>query len=141
MTEGDAPTRVGIGLIRRGGSYLIRRRPARPGSPMPGIWEFPGGKVESGEVPAEAAARECREEVGLDVAIGRLDRCLVYRYPHGVVELSYFHARPVDPLAEPDPATGFRWVRREDLPGYTFPPANEPLIADLAAGRGVDLEE
>ena len=131
MTEA-ARTRVGIGLIGRKGMYLIRQRPATPGSPMPGFWEFPGGKVEPGETPAEATVRECREEVGLIVAVGRLDRRTVYDYPHGRVELFYFHAWPTDPLAEPAAGSGFHWVPAADLPGYPFPPANEALIADLA---------
>lgn len=131
-----SPTRVGVGLIERGGSYLIRRRPAGNGSPMPGVWEFPGGKVEPGETPAEATARECREEVGLSVEVGVLNRRTLHEYPHGQVELFYFHARPSDPTAEPAPESGFRWVRAADLPTYTFPPANEGLIADLAAHAG-----
>ena len=129
-------TQVGIGLIGRAGSYLIRQRPARPGSPMPGFWEFPGGKVEPGESPADATARECLEEVGIAIAVGPLARRTVFDYPHGPVELFYYHARPLDPGGEPSPDSGFRWVRAADLPAYTFPPANESLIADLAAGGG-----
>ena len=132
-----APVRVGIALIGRAGAFLIRRRPPLPGSPMPGKWEFAGGKVEPGETPAEAAAREGREEVGAAVVVGPLDRRLTYRYPHGLVELWYYHARLDPDDAEPSPASGFRWVRAEDLPGYDFPPANDALIADLAAGRAV----
>ena len=135
MTEARA-IQVGIGLIERGGSFLIRQRPATPGSPMPGFWEFPGGKVEPGETPAVATARECREEVGFDVEVGRLDRTFAHDYPHGLVELFYFHAHATDPAAEPGPESGFRWVRAADLPGYTFPPANDSLIADLARRAG-----
>lgn len=133
------PVRVGIALIGRAGAFLIRQRPPLPGSPMPGKWEFAGGKVEAGETPAEAAAREGCEEVGTPVVVGRLDRRTTYHYPHGLVELWYYHARldPVD--AEPSPGSGFRWVRAEDLSGYEFPPANDALIADLAAGRGVGV--
>ena len=134
MSEAKA-IQVGIGLIERGGSFLIRQRPASPGSPMPGLWEFPGGKVEPGETPAEATARECREEVGLDVTVGSLNRHLVHDYPHGLVELFYFHAQPTDPTSEPGPESGFRWVQAGDLPAYTFPPANETLIVDLAQWR------
>ena len=131
MTEARV-VQVGIGLIERGGSFLIRQRPATPGSPMPGLWEFPGGKVEPGETPAAATARECREEVGLDVTVGSLNRRLIHEYPHGLVELFYFHAHPTDPRAEPGSKSGFRWVHSADLPAYTFPPANDALIADLA---------
>ena len=83
----ELPTRVGIGLIGRRGCYLIRRR--RPGQIMAGVWEFPGGKCEPGESPEAAAARECLEEVGVAVVVGRLRARIVHRYPHGLVELSY----------------------------------------------------
>ena len=64
----DDPIRVGIALVERGGCYLVRRRPPLPGSPMPGVWEFPGGKCEPGESPASATVRECLEEAGLTLA-------------------------------------------------------------------------
>jgi len=131
---GPDPVQVGIGLVGRDGFYLIRQRPE--GSAMPGVWEFPGGKVEPGESPAEATARECWEEVGLRVEVGRLDCRIIHQYPHGLVELFYFHARLINSDAEPAPRTGFRWVRAGDLPTYTFPPANDAVIADLAASVG-----
>ena len=108
---------------------------------MPGVWEFPGGKVEPGETPAAATARECWEEVGLAVEVGRLDRQLTYDYPHGRVELWYFHARTCQTHAEPAANSGFQWVRAVDLPSYIFPPANEALIADLAVGGSGHFEE
>lgn len=99
---------------------------------MPGVWEFPGGKCEPGETPAEATARECLEEVGLAVMVGRLDRTTRFRYPHGFVELHYFHCAPEPADAEPAAGSGFRWVAARDLLALRFPPANEALIAELA---------
>ena len=129
----ELPIRVGIGLIGRGGRYLIRRRPE--GSAMAGYWEFPGGKCEPDESPEAATARECLEEVGIGVVVGELVHQVVHRYPHGLVELNYFlcATRPVD--AEPSEASGFVWVLAGDLPGYRFPEANDVVIADLAASR------
>lgn len=127
----EAPTRVGIGLIGREGHYLIRRR--RPGQIMAGVWEFPGGKCEPGESPEAAAGRECLEEVGVPVEVGRLRARFVHRYPHGLVELSYYDCRTLDPAAEPGAGSGFEWVAASALPGYTFPGANEPVVAELAA--------
>ena len=132
-TEATDPIRVGIGLIERAGRYLIRRR--LPGQIMAGIWEFPGGKAESNESPAQAAIRECLEEVGVEVAVDRLRSQVVHRYPHGLVELSYYDCRTIDPNAEPPAETGFVWVAATELPGYTFPEANESVIADLARSR------
>ncbi|RUL86104.1 (deoxy)nucleoside triphosphate pyrophosphohydrolase [Tautonia sociabilis] len=133
MAGATGATRVGIGLIARGGRVLIRRRPPRPGSPMPGLWEFPGGKCEPGESPEAAAARECREETGLLVEIGRRRRVVTHRYPHGLVELHYFDARPADPGAEPEAGSGFIWAPVADLPNLSFPEANAPILAELAS--------
>lgn len=135
----SGPTRVGIGLIGRGGSYLIRSRPAFPGSPMPGYWEFPGGKCHEGETPETCTRRECQEEVGMTVRIVRLRRVIRHVYPHGFVELHFFDCEPEPMDAEPAPGTGFRWVAVSELPGYTFPGANEPIVAELLGefrGRG-----
>ena len=130
--EADLPVRVGIGLISRAGHYLIRRRPPLPGSPMPGLWEFPGGKCDPDESAEAATARECREETGLDVEVGRLRRVTTHRYPHGLVELHYFACRPDQPGAEPAADSGFLWVPAGELASYEFPEANGPILADLA---------
>jgi mutator protein MutT len=132
----EEPIPVGIALVGRRGSYLIRQRPA--GTAMAGYWEFPGGKCEPGELPAEAAARECREEIGLEVTVGPLRRALTYRYPHAFVHLSYFDCLTVLPDAEPDPAHGFRWVPAAALPGLRFPDANEPILHALAREAAAD---
>ena len=128
----DESVRVGIGLIKRDGCYLIRRRPPLPGSPMPGVWEFPGGKCEPGESPAEAAARECREETGLSVRVVALRQSRTHRYPHGLVELHYYDCEPDHDAAEPAAASGFAWVQAERLPDLTFPEANSPILRALA---------
>jgi mutator protein MutT len=126
------PTLVVIGLIGRGGRYLIRQRPPLPGSPMPGYWEFPGGKCHDGESLVEAVRRECLEEVGLPVAVKALRRVRRHVYPHGFVELHFFDCALAGAGAEPDPATGFRWVPAADLPQYAFPAGNDPIVAELA---------
>jgi 8-oxo-dGTP diphosphatase len=128
----DPAIRVGIGLIERDGMYLIRRRPDRPGSPMPGVWEFPGGKCDPEESPAEATLRECREETGLGIVLGPLRRVITHRYAHGLVELHYFDGTPEDPDAEPEPRSGFLWVPARTLPSLRFPEANGPILDELA---------
>jgi 8-oxo-dGTP diphosphatase len=127
----ETPILGGIALIRRGDAFLIRQRPA--GTVYAGYWEFPGGKLEPGETSAQATARECLEEIGLNVVVGPL-RCVVtHRYPHGLVTLSFHDCVTEDPSAEPDPSTGFRWVPIDQLGSLSFPEANEVILAELAA--------
>jgi 8-oxo-dGTP diphosphatase len=127
--------RVAIALVERGGSYLIRQRPEQPGSPMPGYWEFPGGKCDGDESPDQAAARECREETGVSINVCRLRRIITHHYPHGHVELHYFDCEPRSEHVEPALETGFRWVAARVLPGLVFPEANEPILNELARER------
>ncbi len=126
------PIVVGIALVIRDGAILARIRPDTPGSPMPGVWEFPGGKCEAGESPSQAARREAREETGLDIKIGLLRQSRHHDYPHGRVHLHYYEATST-PDSEPAPTTGFHWVPISDLPGLVFPPANESIVDELVA--------
>ena len=130
-------TLVGIGIIRRpsDGRFLIRERP--PGTVYAGYWEFPGGKVEPGEAPAETTERECLEETGLAVRAHSLRAQIEHTYPHGRVRLHFFDCTPADPSAQPDSAC--RWVLASELPSYRFPEANEPVLAQLVAEASAGL--
>jgi 8-oxo-dGTP diphosphatase len=129
----ERPIPVAIGIIRRGDQFLVRLRP--PGTVYAGYWEFPGGKCEPEESPARAAARECFEETGLRVAVGRLRRITTHRYPHGLVELHFFDCSIEDDLAEPASELGCRWVQADELRTLRFPEANESVIDDLENER------
>jgi mutator protein MutT len=129
--ESDGPIEVGIGLIRRDRSYLVRLRPE--GTVYAGYWEFPGGKCEPGETPAETTVRECLEETGLDVRVKRLRRTVEHRYRHGFVRLFFYDCEPSEPSAEPLEGMGCRWVPAGELPTLRFPEANEAILDELVA--------
>jgi 8-oxo-dGTP diphosphatase len=133
-SSSQQPTRVAIAIVGRAGSYLVRQRPAVPGSPMPGRWEFPGGKCEASETPEKAVLRECLEETGLVVRILGLRRVIRHTYPHGFVELYYFDCDLVEPAREPPRSSGFGWVAAVELPALDFPEANGPILDELAKG-------
>ncbi len=131
MSEPDEqPIAVGIAIIHRDGRFLVATRPA--GTVYAGYREFPGGKCEPGESPAEATARECLEEVGIAVVVGNLRCMITYRYPHGLVRLHFFDCTTKDPQAEPPAGSGFEWVPADQLQALRFPEANEPVLAELA---------
>ena len=121
------PTPIAIAVVEHAGRVLIGQRPA--GVALAGLWEFPGGKVEPGETPAQAARRECREETGLDVEIGDAYPAVVHQYDYDRVQLHFFAARVLDPTAPPLPP--FRWVARAELADYEFPAANTALVRYL----------
>ncbi len=117
-------------LIERGGRILVSQR--GPGAGQAGRWEFPGGKREPGEDDQTALARELREELGVDLEIGPL----VWTARAGPLALRFFRC-PWAPAQQPRPlgSVQFRWVRREDLAGLPFPPADAGLVSALAQGR------
>jgi 8-oxo-dGTP diphosphatase len=125
--------RVVAAVARCGGRILVTRR--LPGGPLGGLWEFPGGKVEPGEGEPEALAREIREELGCDVAVGELLFRHEHDYPDLHVELA-FYACALAAGAEPQclGVAALEWAEPSALPGYAFCPADVPVLARVAAG-------
>lgn len=122
------PVEIAIAVVEHEGRFLIGLRP--PGAPLAGLWEFAGGKVEPGETPQMAAARECLEETGLAVEVGEPLPEVVHQYDHGKLRLHFFRCRPVAP--QHAPAARFRWVAECDLTQYEFPAANAALTKFLS---------
>ncbi len=123
------PTQIAIAVVEHAERFLIGKRPA--GVPLAGLWEFPGGKIQPGETPEQAAERECGEETGLQVVIGAAYPSVVHQYDHDRLRLHFFSATPVDP--EQTPLPPFRWVARGELGEYEFPSANQALVKHLLA--------
>jgi 8-oxo-dGTP diphosphatase len=122
---------VACALIDPDGRVLIAQRPADKA--MGGLWEFPGGKVESGERPEDALIRELAEE--LEIAVK--EACLA---PFSFASHSYADFHLLMPLyicrrwdGEPQAKehTALKWVRPKDLKNYPMPPADVPLIPML----------
>jgi len=117
-------------LLRADGAVLFAQRPA--GKPYAGYWEFPGGKLEPRETPAEALTRELREELG--IAVRRASPWFIQRfvYPHANVELHFFRVFAWDGEIVGHEGQAFAW----QAPGrYTVAPllpANTRILAALA---------
>jgi 8-oxo-dGTP diphosphatase len=120
-------------LLDSDGRVLIAQRPA--GKPMAGLWEFPGGKVEAGERPEETLIRELREELGITVN----EACLApltfasHRYSDFHLLMPLYVCRCWDGIVRPLEGQALTWVRANRLREYAMPPADEPLVAHLAA--------
>jgi len=121
-------------LMLRGGSILICQR--RADQPMALQWEFPGGKIEPGEGPEQALARELNEELGINATIGPRVTHIRHNYRHGgAVDLQFFAVHAFQGEIENRIFNEVRWVKLEDLPNFDFLPADRGLIRDLAAGK------
>lgn len=124
------PTRIAVAVVEQQGMFLVGRRPA--GTPLAGLWEFPGGKIRAGETPREAAVRECLEEAGLETVVCSEFPVEQHQYEHAWVELHFFACQLRD-ARQSVPLAPFCWVPRRDLMRYEFPAANQRLLELLRA--------
>ena len=124
--------RVAAAVIRRGDQVLITQRP--PGGPLGGSWEFPGGKLEPGESPADAIVRELHEELGVAATVVAELHVERHAYAHGLeVEITFLECT----LGTGEPAAGagihaMRWVRPADIDLATVLEADRAFVARLA---------
>lgn len=120
---------VAVGLVWREGRVLIQRRPDE--GLLGGLWEFPGGKVEPGETPAEAVRRELREELGIEVLPGELVDRVEHAYSHFRITLHAYRAPHLSGEPRPRRATAWTWARPAELDAYAFPAANRRILDRL----------
>jgi len=131
---GPALRFVAAALIVRDGEVLIGQR--RANQPMALLWEFPGGKIEPGESPQQALARELGEELGIEATIGPQLIRIRHNYRHGgAVDLKFFTVREFTGEIQNHIYEQIKWVKLADLPTYDFLAADRGLIRDLAAGK------
>lgn len=126
---------VVCGVIRdQEGRVLACRRAA--GRHLGGLWEFPGGKVEDGEDPRCALARELSEELGIVVEVGEKFRAVV-EWTDGVVRirLSGFLCEISEGKPEPLEHDEIRWCDRAELPGLDWAEADLPILDELLGAR------
>ena len=129
-------TPIAVAVVERDGQVLIGQRPL--GVSLGGLWEFPGGKIENGEQPIEAAVRECYEEAGVEIEIVRDYGEVIHRYDDQAndalfIHLHFFGGRLR--YGEQLPRAPFRWVPQRELDKYEFPAANRTLVEKLISGE------
>jgi 8-oxo-dGTP diphosphatase len=122
---------VAAAVLRRpDGAFLLAQRPA--GKVYAGYWEFPGGKVEAGEPPATALARELHEELGIDIGPTYPWLTRVFTYPHGTVRLNFFRVHEWRGEPHPREDQAIAWQSVGATMAAPMLPANAPVLASLA---------
>ncbi|MGB8370683.1 MAG: 8-oxo-dGTP diphosphatase MutT [Verrucomicrobiia bacterium] len=122
-------TEVSAALIFHDGKLLITRR--HSDAHLGGLWEFPGGKREPDETFEQCLVREIREELGVEISVGKLFESVTHAYPEKTVRLKFFVCR----LEHGEPqllgCEALKWVGKSELEDYEFPAADARLLQKL----------
>jgi len=122
---------VACALLDRDGRVLLARRPA--GKPMAGLWEFPGGKVESGETPEAALVRELCEELSIDPCQSCLQPFAFssHSYPDFHLLMPFYICRQWDGIVHPTEGQVIKWVNPDIVHTFDMAPADVFLATEL----------
>ena len=116
-------------LIWDNDKFMICQRQAHKARGL--LWEFVGGKVESGEMKEQALIRECKEELNVLLSVGDVFMNVVHEYPDLTVHLTLFNAT----IAEGEPQklehNDIQWIRPNEIPNYEFCPADKEILAKI----------
>jgi 8-oxo-dGTP diphosphatase len=123
-------TRVVVGLVCNSQKEVLialRGKHQHQG----GLWEFPGGKLEPGEIETDALARELKEELGILVTDSQFYLTTKFDYGDKFVELMVYKVRAFSGEPVGNEGQELRWIYINDLARQNFPAANEPIILAL----------
>ena len=122
-------TEVVAALIWQGETFMICQRPAHKARGL--LWEFVGGKVETGETKEQALIRECREELDVTLSVGDVFMEVLHEYPDLTVHLTLFHAVIAEGTPRKLEHNDIRWITTDEIDQYPFCPADEEILAKL----------
>jgi 8-oxo-dGTP diphosphatase len=98
------------------------------GGSLPGMWEFPGGKIEADETPTDALVREIREELNCEVALDRMITTTTHEYEFGIVTLTTFFCHLSNGLPQLSEHETFEWAAPSELARFKWAPADIPTV-------------
>lgn len=127
---------VVAGFLRKEGKILVGQRPEN--NTLAGQWEFPGGKIELGEIPEDALARELREELGIEATVGELKLACTHEYGDiGILilfyEILYWKGEP-----KAKHHMMLEWIHPEELSHRKIPEANKKILDRIYKALGVE---
>ena len=106
--------------------FMICQRPAQKARGL--LWEFVGGKVESGETKEQALIRECREELAVTLSIGDVFMDVIHEYPDLTVHLTLFNATISEGVPQKLEHNDIKWITPSEIPNYEFCSADEEIL-------------
>jgi 8-oxo-dGTP diphosphatase len=118
-------------VITRDGLVMCAQR-GHEGN-LPGLWEFPGGKIEQGESKKAALVREISEELGCTVEVGDEVTTTTHEYEFGEVTLTTFYCSLVSGTPTLTEHTAITWLRPDELHTIAWAPADIPAVARIRA--------
>ena len=128
-------TEVVAALIWQGEQFMICQRPAHKARGL--LWEFVGGKVESGETKEQALIRECREELAVTVSVGEVFMDVTHEYPDLTVHLTLFNAKIAEGKPQMLEHNDIRWITSREIPDYDFCPADVEILSEIRRRAGL----
>lgn len=128
-------TEVVAALIWDGDRFLICQRPAHKQRGL--LWEFVGGKVESGETRQKALVRECQEELGITLDVGDVFYQVDHVYPDITIHLTLFHATIAQGTPKLLEHNDLRWITVPEMGDYAFCPADAEILAQIRTRYGM----
>jgi A/G-specific adenine glycosylase len=118
--------KIAVGLIWKENKILISKRHSN--AMLGGLWEFPGGKIKKGESAKECVKREIKEELSVNVSVGKKIDTIKHAYTHFTIELTAYHCQYESGEAARVDCADFKWIKTRQIDSLPFPKANHKIF-------------